>query len=108
MEGSSNCGRHGGQLPHESRRGELDVDDGPTRRRSSGSEGASSGAHRCLRWSRLRLWKRWRGVVKSSSDQWLDEAAAALHSGGRRVRLVALSRSGEWERKRMGARLGVW
>jgi hypothetical protein len=38
MEGSSDCGRHGGQLLHESRLSELDVDDGPTRRRSSGSE----------------------------------------------------------------------
>jgi hypothetical protein len=35
-------------------------------------------------------------VVKSGGDRQLDDAAAAL------------SRSGEWERERMGARLGVW
>jgi hypothetical protein len=41
-------------------------------------------------------------VVKSGCDRRLDEAAAALRSGGRQVRLVALSQSGEWERERMG------
>jgi hypothetical protein len=42
----------------EARWGELDVDDGPTQRQSSGREGASSGARRCSGWSRLQLWKR--------------------------------------------------
>jgi hypothetical protein len=64
----------------KARRGELDIDDGPTQQRSSGSEGASSGARRCSGWSRLRLWKRWHGVVKSGEDRRLDEAAAALGS----------------------------
>jgi hypothetical protein len=46
-------------------------------------------------------------VVKSGGDQPLNEATAAWRSG-QRVRLVASSRSGEWERERMGAQLGVW
>jgi hypothetical protein len=47
-------------------------------------------------------------IARCGEVRRLDEAAAALRSGGRRVRLVALSRSGEWERERMGAWLGVW
>jgi hypothetical protein len=58
--------RHGGQHRHESRWGELNVDDGPTRQRSLGSEGASSGTRWSSGWSRLWLWERWHGVVKSS------------------------------------------
>jgi hypothetical protein len=107
MEGSSDCGRHGGQHRHESRWGELNVDDGPTRQRSLGSEGASSGTRRSSGWSRLWLWERWHGVVKSSSDWSLDDAATAWRLG-RQVSLVASSQSREWERERMEARLGVW
>jgi hypothetical protein len=47
------------------------------------------------------------GVMKSGGDRSLDKAAAAWRSG-RPVSLLALSQSGEGERERMGARLGVW
>jgi hypothetical protein len=47
-------------------------------------------------------------IARCGEVRRLDEAAAALRSGGRRVRLVSLSRSGEWERERMGVWLGVW
>jgi hypothetical protein len=90
--------------------------------RSSGVGNGGSGAWDAMaqedicRWrtaSSGRWWK-WQsaglrhGPTMDELEQSDGPASGAATKHRKKVRLVASSRSGEWEKERMGARLGVW